>query len=286
MIGLLMVFLRAEYKKQTMLSIQLYTSGNSICLRLLTCCLFFICFTQSGHAQYSFEEVSRAFLGKPYVASTLDRDTTEKLVINTNEVDCTTFLEYVVAGVTAREIPDSSNSKYREAVQKIRYRNGKIYNYASRLHYFSEWLAENRKNGLIYDVTDSLGGRYVQKQINFMSTHPAAYPAFLRNPALLDSIKITERALSETSVYILPKERIESAESLINTGDLIAITTAIDGLDITHVGFAQRVNGRIHLLHASSVAKKVIIDPLPLAAYLQKQKNATGIRVFRITCKS
>lgn len=263
-----------------MIPVQIYTSGA---LRLLISFLLFICFMQSGRAQHSFEQVSHSFLGKPYVASTLDRDTTETLVINTNEVDCTTFLEYVLAGVTVSEMPDSSCKKYREALQKIRYRNGKIYNYASRLHYFSEWLSENRKNGLIYELTDSLGGRQVQKQIDFMSTHPTAYPAFRRDPTLLDSIKMIEKALSETPVYILPKERIESVESRINTGDLIAITTAIPGLDITHVGFAQRINGRIHLLHASSIAKKVIIDPLPLAAYMQKQKNATGIRVFRIS---
>ena len=68
---------------------------------------------------------------------------------------------------------------------------------------------------------------------------------------------------------------------MIQTGDIIALTSAIKGLDITHTGFAiRKEDGRIHLLHASSKGK-VEISELPLADYLQGIKHNTGIIVAR-----
>ena len=55
----------------------------------------------------------------------------------------------------------------------------------------------------------------------------------------------------------------------------------IDGLDISHVGFATFVDGKIHLLHASSAKKEVIIDPLSLTDYLAKFKHHVGIKILR-----
>ena len=37
------------------------------------------------------------YLGKPYVAHTLEINDEEQLVVNLEEVDCTTFVEYVLA---------------------------------------------------------------------------------------------------------------------------------------------------------------------------------------------
>jgi hypothetical protein len=79
----------------------------------------------------------------------------------------------------------------------------------------------------------------------------------------------------------LPQDQIEANENLIKNGDIIALTTAIPGLDITHTGIAIREkDGRIHLLHASS-SGMVEISELPLADYLKKIKKNTGIMVAR-----
>lgn len=250
---------------------------------LLISTVFTLVATQTSLAQVSFKKATGFFLGKPYVAATLEGDSTEQLIIHTEAVDCTTFVEYVMASLLSNEMPSASNTAYRQMLQQLRYRNGTIYTYASRLHYFSEWLAENQKNGYIREITLPDHRLLIQKPIDFMSTHASAYPALQKNKALIDSIRIIEKQLSDTPVYIIPKEEVEAMEAYIETGDLIAITTSIAGLDITHVGFAKKINNRIHLLHASSSAKKVIIDPLPLSQYIGKQTKASGIRVFRLT---
>jgi hypothetical protein len=69
---------------------------------------------------------------------------------------------------------------------------------------------------------------------------------------------------------------------LIRSGDIIALTTSIKGLDITHTGIATReADGRIHLLHASTGSMEVEVSKLPLTDYLKDIKNNTGIMVAR-----
>jgi hypothetical protein len=56
----------------------------------------------------------------------------------------------------------------------------------------------------------------------------------------------------------------------------------MDNLDISHVGIAVRKNGRIHLMHASSVSRQVEISDKPLSEYLMENKSQSGIMVCRL----
>ncbi|MEG1585633.1 MAG: DUF1460 domain-containing protein [Bacteroidales bacterium] len=246
--------------------------------------LFAIIFLSSSwsEAKVPFGKLAFPFINTPYVASTLEQCGDEKLIINTKEVDCTTFVEYLTASVLLDQPAKGSDTMFRNQVQALRYRNGIIDGYLSRLHYFSEWIEDNEKKGLIREITDSIGGIPFVKTIEFMSAHADLYQALKQQPELVDSIRVTEQHLSRLQTTFIPKEEVRKTESKIRKGDIIAITTSIKGLDVVHVGFAWPQNGRLHLLHASSTAKKVLIDPLPLAEYLEKNRTATGIRVLRI----
>ena len=81
-----------------------------------------------------------------------------------------------------------------------------------------------------------------------------------------------------------PKEKLNLSpdELKIKDGDILAITTNIKGLDVVHVGFAFWREGKLHLLHASSIAKKVIDDPQPLYEYSRNKKAHMGIRVIQV----
>ena len=83
-------------------------------------------------------------------------------------------------------------------------------------------------------------------------------------------------------IYLL----LVSLEKLkIKNGDILAITTDIKGLDVVHVGFSFWMGEKLHLLHASSVAKKVIEDSLSLYEYSKNKKAHTGVRVVRVVFK-
>lgn len=225
--------------------------------------------------------VGKTFLGTPYVAKTLEIGETETLVVNLHGLDCTTFVENVLAFSLLLKEEKTDFDSFTEHLETIRYKDGKLDGYASRLHYFSEWIANNEKKGLLTDITAETGGKEITKDINFMSTHRDLYP-FLKDEANFQKIKESENFLNNQALCFLPQEEIEANELMIQSGDIIALTTSIKGLDITHTGIATRENdGRIHLLHASSTGE-VKVSELPLVDYLKKIGKNTGIMIARV----
>lgn len=225
--------------------------------------------------------VGKTFLGTPYVAKTLEIGETETLVVNLHGLDCTTFVENVLAFSLMLKEENTDFQSFTDNLETIRYKDGKLDGYASRLHYFSEWIANNEKKGLIKDITADIGGREITKEIDFMSEHRELYP-FLSDDTNFEKIKASENFLNDQAICMLPKEEIEANELMIQSGDIIALTTSIKGLDITHTGIATRENdGRIHLLHASS-SGEVKVSELPLVDYLKKIGKNTGIMVARV----
>ena len=225
--------------------------------------------------------VGKTFIGTPYVAKTLEIGETETLVVNLHGLDCTTFVENVLAFSLLLKEEKTDFDSFTNKLKTIRYKDGRLDGYASRLHYFSEWIANNEKKGLIQDITAVIGGREITKKINFMSGHRDLYP-FLKDDTNFEKIKASENFLNDQAICILPQEEIEANEPMIQSGDIIALTTSIKGLDITHTGIAtMEADGRIHLLHASS-SGEVKVSELPLVDYLKKISKNTGIMVARV----
>lgn len=214
------------------------------------------------------------FIGTPYVAGTLEVNDKEKLVINLKEMDCTTFVEYVLA--------QSMNGDFTRNLQQIRYRNGKIDGYTSRLHYIAEWVENGIRQGIIEDVTAMHSPDRQTLSLSYMSSHPHLYKALKNSPENVKQMAEYEKALTGKSVHYLPKSKLK-AEGLswIKDGDIIALCTNIPGLDVSHMGIAVYKNGKLHLLNASSINKKVEISAVPLSEMLAKSKTNTGIRILR-----
>jgi hypothetical protein len=227
-------------------------------------------------------EIGKFFLGTPYVTGTLETKRAEHLVVNLRSLDCVTFVENVVALVYLVKSQEKSFKAFRRLLQKIRYRQGRLQGYSSRLHYFSDWIHDNQKKGIVRDVTAKIGGRPLRKAITFMTTHPDFYPS-LKNVTKLRRMKSIEKTISRRSLFFIPKKTLGRLEDRIRDGDLIAITTNTKGLDVQHVGLAARVKNRIHLLHASSIEGKVVLSKKTLYRYLMQSKVRSGIMVARIT---
>jgi hypothetical protein len=155
--------------------------------------------------------------------------------------------------------------------------------YPSRLHYFSDWIYDNVKKGIVDDVTEEIGGEKIKFNLNFMSTHPESYKQLNENPDFIPTIKKQEKEISCRDYYFIPKENLSSKEDQIKNGDLVAITTTVEGLDIGHIGIAVKMDdGKIHLLHAPTENTKVQITEQPLSDYLMKYKRHSGVIVLRV----
>lgn len=227
-------------------------------------------------------EIGKSFIGTDYLAHSLEKDGDEQLVINLFGLDCTTFVENVLALSRCVKEKQTSFEDYSEELQFIRYRDGIINGYPSRLHYFSDWIYNNVSKDIVEDITEQIGGTAIQFKLNFMSTHPESYKQLNENPDLIPQIKIQEEEISSRIYYYIPKDEVELKEKFINEGDIIAITTTVEGLDIGHLGIAVKMDDeRIHLLHAPTVNTKVHITKEPLSDYLMKYKRHSGVIVLK-----
>jgi hypothetical protein len=67
----------------------------------------------------------------------------------------------------------------------------------------------------------------------------------------------------------------------MKTGDIIATTTEISGLDVSHTGYIYKDDYGTYFLHASLSKKQVIISDVELKEYLNNDKKKTGIMIAR-----
>ncbi len=228
-------------------------------------------------------KIGESFLGTEYLAHALEEDGDEQLVINLSGLDCTTLVENSLALARCVKLDSTSFENYLDELQFIRYRDGIVDGYPSRLHYFSDWITDNIFKGVIEDETKQLGGIPIKFNLNFMSTHPDSYKQLKEDPDLIPVIQMQEKAISSREYYYIPKDEFESKEKLISSGEIIAITTTVEGLDIGHIGIAVKMDdGRIHLLHAPNVNTKVQITEEPLADYLMEYKRHSGVIVLKV----
>ena len=222
------------------------------------------------------------FLDTPYVGATLEVGDEERLTVNLRELDCTTFMETCVALSRLVQKNSPTFESYCKELQRIRYRNGMVNGYVSRLHYTSDWIFDNRAKGVVEDVTGKIGGKPYKVQLSYMSSHSEAYRHLKGKPERTARIRQIEELVNRRGTYsYIPKEEIPALQEQIHDGDIICFVTSTLGLDISHVGIASRLGETLSFIHASSTAKKVIVNPESLFAYCSSISSNLGIMVLR-----
>jgi hypothetical protein len=243
--------------------------------------------TAAGRAAARVGELAA---GTPYVPHTLEAylDTgasaalrAEPLTLSLTRFDCVTLVEacLAVARTAGGNLP--SWDRFGHEVERMRYRDGKREGYASRLHYFSEWIANGETRGLVRDLGAELGGVADERPLRFMTEHRASYAA-LKDDAVFREIGAVERSLDARPRRVVPTARITEVADRIQTGDVLAFATAIPGLDVTHAAFAYRDEaGVLRVLHAPLSGGVVEVTRATLPEYVAAIKRATGILVAR-----
>jgi hypothetical protein len=227
-------------------------------------------------------EIGRLFINKPYKAGTLESSGKEKLIVNVSAFDCTTFVETVLALAKCAAAGKLSRPEFRKNLKLIRYRQGKIDGYSSRLHYFTDWLRDTEKKKMLKDISRQFDAEAQRKKINYMTLNRTSYPA-LKNEFEFRKMRLVEKSISRKVFHIISKDKVSRQKTKINTGDVIAFTTKDEGLDVAHAGFAIWQRKNLHLLHASSKEGGVVISQKTLVAYLKSNKKFTGIIIARFS---
>lgn len=192
--------------------------------------------------------VGELAIGTPYEAFTLeaylraggDPRRAEPLTLSLTRFDCVSLVEACVAVARVAESDGAPTwERFGREVERMRYRGGERGSYTSRLHYFSEWIADGDRRGLLRDMGAELGGAEDARPLRFMTEHRGSYPA-LAHEKVFREIGATERRLDGRFRRVIPTERISEVSARIETGDVLAFATATPGLDVTHAAFAYR----------------------------------------------
>ena len=222
--------------------------------------------------------VAKALLGQPYVAGTLEELPEEKLCVYLTRTDCILFVETCLGLVRAARQNGNFETLANELLQS-RYRGGVCTRYEDRLHYTTEWARQGVARGVLEDMTEALGGVRYNHPVHYMSMHPDAYPRMTD----VDAIKAVEDSINAVPSTYIPKNRLKKALKGIRNGDIILFTTTVDGLDVSHCAIAKVDAGEpVRFIHASTAAKKVILEPRTLEEYVTGRKAVTGIQVYRV----
>jgi hypothetical protein len=223
---------------------------------------------------------AKEMLNTPYVSATLEGEPEICRAVLTG-LDCVTLFE---SALCFARILKKGTTTYNDFVNEItytRYRDGRLTDYVSRLHYTTEWIENNVKKRVVRNITQEIGGSSMALQLGIMSNNPKFYPALQQHPEYITRIGAIEQELNKGSYFIIPKAQISAIEPLLKTGDIIAIATNKKGIDYAHTGLiAVSADGKPHFLHASQTKKKVILDDT-MAEYMNSVSTHTGIAVTR-----
>lgn len=235
--------------------------------------------------------VGELAVGTPYEAHTLEAylraggsgAREEPLALSLTRFDCVTLVESClgVARVACGAAIEPSWDGFASEVERMRYRDGTRGDYASRLHYFSEWITDGERRGLLRDLGGELGAEVDARPLRFMTEHRDSYVA-LADDRVFESIAAVERGLDGVPRRVIPTARIPEVADRIETGDVLAFATDIPGLDVTHAAFAHRGgDGVLRVLHAPLSGGTVEVTSATLPEYVARIRRATGILVAR-----
>ena len=227
-------------------------------------------------------EVGAMFEAAPYLAGTLDEPPTETLVVRFDGFDCVTFVETALALGRGIAQGDTSYAGFARRLADLRYR-GRTIGYCQRLHYFTDWMETNRRSGWLRTDLGIGTRRTLRDTLRFMGEHRSAYPRFATNDSLFRCIREMEDRLlarGEDVVRYVPQDSIRAVYPRLQSGDVIALITSIDGLHVTHTGLAvERGDGTVGLLHAST-SGGVMVSP-DIQRYVRQIDHQIGIVVAR-----
>ncbi|HEX2191473.1 MAG TPA: N-acetylmuramoyl-L-alanine amidase-like domain-containing protein [Longimicrobiaceae bacterium] len=234
--------------------------------------------------------VGELAVGTPYEAFTLEQylreggspSRTEPLTLSLTRFDCVSLVESCLAVArVSRAGGEPTWEAFGREMERMRYRGGVRQGYVSRLHYFSEWISDGARRGLVRELGGELGGRADVRPLRFMTEHRDAYPA-LADDGVYRAVAAMERGLDGRARHVVPTARIPGVADRIESGDVLAFATSIDGLDVTHSAFAYRdAGGVLRVLHAPLAGGAVEVTRSTLPEYVAAIRRSTGILVAR-----
>lgn len=225
-------------------------------------------------------KIALEFENSPYKENTLELSIDKEICCaDLTAFDCVTFFETTLDFARMLKMGTATPDSLLAQIKVTRYRGGIAGDYSSRLHYMTDWLADNESRGVVKILSNLPGTEPFKKTIDFMSSHPGSYKQLAKHPELVSKIRQFENVMNTRSMMFIPINKIAAVEHLLQTGDIVAVCTDKPGIDIVHTGLVYSdANGLRHFMDASSKKSvmKVTIEPGPISQALTWSKSLSG----------
>lgn len=216
----------------------------------------------------------------PYVASK-EGDGPEGLKVDLARFDCVSILDSSLAVARCAWLQEPTEACFVQELVGTRYRNGVMGAFPSRLHYFEDWLDNNRARYRLDERIGLLGGVLLRRRFFYMSKNRHLFPP-MANSLSRNAIAATEARLSKQTYTVIVRSSIREQQSQLQNGDLVGVVTREPGRLISHAGLVVRdKHERTRLLHASSHHRRVIVTATSIANYILRRPERWGITVAR-----
>jgi len=227
---------------------------------------------QQSSPGYVLVLLAQQMLGRPYSAFSLDGAPVERLRLDLTTFDCVLFVEQMLALAHSKTTMDFSR-----LVKRLRYQDG-IVDYCHRNHYFSRWAINAQRLGLIKDISQTLPGSSTRyRKLSFMSSHPDSY-APMKEQSARQCIQSVEQKLAVNQAFV-PIASLQNAASSLKSGDIFALVTSVNGLDVTHTGILERTATGLNAIH--SVPGSGVVRSVDFVRYASKVEDIVGVSFFR-----
>ena len=228
------------------------------------------------HVNQAITRLAESFIGSPYLAMSLDANGAETLRLDLTQFDCMLFVEQLLALAWSE-----SFDQFAALTQSLRYRDGNV-SYCNRWHYFHDWVESAVSQGMLESDIALEGEISRALPLNFMSSNRDLYPK-LQSNALFNCIRHQEDSRRVHQRFI-PLEAIESVVPSLQSGDLFAIATRVQGLDVSHTGVLVKSGSRVDAIHAAP--GRGVMRSAGLARYLRSVPDAIGVVIVRPTASA
>lgn len=234
-------------------------------------------------------KIAKELEGTPYVGFTLELSKDKEVcAVNLTGLDCVTFFEDTLNFARMLKKGGRTPDALLAEVTHTRYRNGQLGDFTSRLHYTTDWFADNEAKGVVHILAPDLPGAepFTQK-VGIMSARPKNYPQLVAHPDMVPVLHKLEdeiNARNAASMKYIPMANLPGVESLLQTGDVVGVCTTDPGIDIAHTGLVYRDDAGVpHFMDASSSKKrmKVTIETGPISKALNWSPKLTGAMFAR-----
>ena len=202
------------------------------------------------------ERLSAQLLDAPYLSNPLGGgpDAPESLTIRFNGFDCVTYVETVLALAGSHAV-----AEFSDALREMRYAGGRV-DWRRRNHYMADWVKQNRRRGIVKDITTGPRAVTRTRRLSLIRELPARTVTF----------------------RVFPKQALAHLRRVAETGDIALFASTRRNLDVFHMGFIIKRADDVWLRHASRTAGRVVEQPL---ADFLKAHRMSGIILLRPLCQ-